>query len=161
MMLASVSCKTKIMKIVTLLLAIVLNLFFSVTSFSQQSEETMIRKLEDAEREAILKGDTTQLYILMSKKIVVQNPENNIVGFRQIMDRIRGGKINYSSFERRIDNIALLNGIAVVMGLETLIPQGTTQNAGKTVKRRFTNVWTKENDAWKLSARQATIVSIN
>lgn len=136
-------------------------LFSAIYSFPQQSEEALIRKLEDHEREAILKSDTTQLASLMSKKIGVQNPENAIVGFRQIIDRIKSGKINYSLFERRIDNITFSNGIAVVMGLETLIPQGATQNAGKTVQRRFTNVWTKENDSWKLTARQATIVSIN
>lgn len=149
------------MKTVILLLSIISNLSISTISFSQEIDEQLIRRLEDAEREAILKSDTMQLTKLMSKNIVVQNPENAIVGFRQIMDRIKGGKINYSVFERRIDNIAFMNGIAVVMGLETLTPQGDTKNVGKTVKRRFTNVWTKENDVWKLTARQATIVSIN
>lgn len=146
------------MKVVTLF-AVIFSCFFSATSFSQQSDESVIRKLEEKEREAILKSDTTQLSGLMSRKIVVQNPENTIVGFQQIIARIRAGKINYSSFERRIDNIAFVNGIAVVMGLETLIPLGNTQNAGKTVTRRFTNIWTKESGGWKLTARQATIVS--
>ena len=47
------------------------------------------------------------------------------------------------------------------MGKEVLVPQGSSQNAGKTITRRFTNIWMKEKDAWKLVARQATIVSIN
>jgi hypothetical protein len=149
------------MKIVTLFAIIAFNLFLPVKSYSQQSTEALIRSLEDAERQAILKSDTTQLANLMSKKIIVQNPENAIVGFWQIMDRIKSGKINYSTFERRIDSVALLNDIAVVMGMETLVPQGDTQSAGKTVKRRFTNVWTNENHRWKLTARQATIVSVN
>jgi ketosteroid isomerase-like protein len=136
-------------------------LCLSVNAFSQQSEVALIRRLEDVEREAILKGDTTQLYKLMSKKIVVQNPENAIVGFPQIMDRIKKGKINYSVFERKIDNIAFVNNIAIVMGLETVMLKSDTQNAGKSIKRRFTNIWTKENDDWKLTARQATIVSGN
>jgi ketosteroid isomerase-like protein len=130
-------------------------------TFAQQSDDTIIRTLEEKEREAILKSDTLQLSNLMSKQIVVQNPENAIVGFRQIMDRIKSGKIDYSAFERRIDNIAFVNSIAIVMGLETLIPQGNTKDAGKTVKRRFTNVWTKEKDGWKLTARQATVISVN
>lgn len=149
------------MKFTTLFLLPLFFFFFSVNSFSQQQDEALIRKLEDMEREAILKGDTTLLSELMSKKIVVQNPENAIVGFQQIMDRIKKGKINYASFERRIDNIAFMNGMAVVMGLETLVPQADTQHAGKTVTRRFTNIWTKENGNWKLTARQATIISIN
>lgn len=97
----------------------------------------------------------------MSKKIIVQNPENAIVGYRQILDRINRGKINYSTFERKIDSVTFINGIAVVMGMETLVPQGDTQGAGKNVKRRFTNIWTKEKHGWKLTARQATIVSVN
>jgi len=136
-------------------------LVWSVSSFSQSSDEALVRKLEEQERQAILKKDTVQLAHLMSKKIVVQNPENAIVGFQQIIGRSKSGKINYSFFERQIDKITFVNGIAVVMGLETLIPQGTSQNAGKTVQRRFTNVWTKERGGWKLTARQATIVAIN
>jgi hypothetical protein len=132
----------------------------AIHSFSQQSDEALIRNLDDQERQAIMKSDTILLSKLMSRKIVVQNPENAIVGFRQIMERVKGGKINYSSFERRIDNLAFINGMAVVMGLETVVPQGATDNAGKTIQRRFTNVWTKEDNTWKLSARQATIVSI-
>lgn len=149
------------MKYATLLLLPAFLFLFSVNSFAQQQDDDLIRKLEDKEREAILKSDTTLLAELMSKNIVVQNPENAIVGFQQIMNRVRAGKINYASFERRIDNIAFVNSIAVVMGLETLVPQADTQHAGKTVKRRFTNIWTKENGSWKLTARQATIISIN
>jgi ketosteroid isomerase-like protein len=134
--------------------------FLSITTFAQQLNEDLIRKLDDAEREAIFKGDTLQLSRLMSSKIVVQNPENTIVGFQKIMDRIKSGKINYSTFERRIDNIAIVNNIAIIMGLETVVPQGNTKNAGKTVQRRFTNIWTQEADGWKLTARQATIISI-
>ena len=147
--------------ILKLLLAIAFNLSLSTQSFAQSSDEYLIRKLEGLERAAILKSDTVLLAKLLSKKIVVQNPENTIVGYRQIMDRIKNGKINYSVFERRIDHIAFMNGMAVVMGLETIIPQGETLHAGKTVQRRFTNVWTREHNEWKLSARQATIITIN
>ncbi len=71
-------------------------------SLAQESDETVIRRLENEEREAILKGDTMKLSRLMSFKIVVQNPENAIVGFKQIIDRVKTGKINYASFERLI-----------------------------------------------------------
>ncbi len=136
-------------------------LLLSISSSAQHADDSLLRRLEDREREAILKGDTTALSQLMSSRIVVQNPENSIVGYRQIMDRVKAGKINYSNFERNIENIAFIGTIAVVMGVETLVPQGATKNAGKTITRRFTNIWMKEKDIWKLTARQATIVSIN
>ena len=139
-----------------------ISFYFSINNFSfaQQSNEAIIRKLENLEREAILKGDTNMLYQLMSQKIVVQNPENTIVGFRQILDRIKAGKINYTSFERHIEKITYFKNAIVVMGRELLVPQGSTQNAGKKITRRFTNTWMKEKNIWKLSARQATIISI-
>ena len=143
------------------LLTFVISLFLVVNSSAQQSDESTIRKLEEAEKHAIQKRDTAKLSNLMSRKIVVQNPENVVVGFRQIMNRIRDGRIDYSSFQRTIENIAFVNNIAIVMGQETLVPKGATKNAGSTVTRRFTNIWTKENDVWKLTARQATIISIN
>jgi hypothetical protein len=153
------SYKTITMKCKTLFLVMIL--FFSVDSFAQKNDEALIRKLEEKEREAILKSDTSALSELMSMKIIVQNPESVIVGFQQIMERIRKGKINYASFERRIDSVSFVNGMAVVMGLEILMPQAVSQNAGKTVNRRFTNIWTRENGTWKLTVRQATIISIN
>jgi len=134
--------------------------FFANYSLAQHPDESTIRKLEDQERSAIFRGDTVMLAQLMSRKIIVQNPENAIVNYRQIIDRVKAGKINYSSFERNIENISFIENISVVMGMETLVPQGASQNAGKTIKRRFTNVWMKENNAWKLTARQATIISI-
>ena len=128
------------------LLLIALVVLISNFSLAQQSDKAIIRQLENAEREAILKGDTTVLLQLISSQIVVQNPENAIVGFTKIMDRVKAGKINYYSFERNIEKIAFVDNIAIVMGLEILIPQGTSQNAGKTVKRRFTNIWMKQKD---------------
>jgi hypothetical protein len=149
------------MKKIRFLLLIIFHLLINNFSSAQQSHEAVIRRLENAEREAILKGDTTILYQLMSSRIVVQNPENAIVGFRQIINRVKTGKINYASFERLIEKITFIDNTSIVMGKEVLIPQGSTQNAGKNITRRFTNIWMKEKDVWKLIARQATIVAIN
>ena len=149
------------MKKVILLVLITFQVMISNFSSAQSAQERVIRQLENAEREAILQKDTTLLSQLMSSKIVVQNPENAIVGFRQIMQRVKSGKINYASFERQIEKVTFIGNTAIVMGKEILIPQGSTQNAGKTITRRFTNLWMKEKDSWKLTARQATIVSID
>jgi hypothetical protein len=143
------------------MLLITFHVLISNFSLAQLSDETVIRRLENAEREAILKGDTTRLYQLMSFQIVVQNPENAIVGFRQVIDRVKTGKINYASFERLIEKVTFIGSTSIVMGKEVLIPQGSSPNVGKTITRRFTNIWMKEKNIWKLTARQATIVSIN
>ena len=128
--------------------------------FAQQSDEATLRKLENSEREAILKSDTVTLTKLMSPRVVVQNPENAIVKFSQIMGRVKSGKINYASFDRVIEHISIIENIAIVMGEEIIVPQGVTANAGKTVTRRFTNIWMRDKEDWRLTARQATIVSV-
>ena len=96
----------------------------------------------------------------MSVNIVVQNPENTIVGFRQIIDRVKSGKINYALFKRHIDKITFIGKSAIVMGKEIIIHRGKNDNS-KRIIRRFSNVWLKEQRTWKLSARQATIVRPN
>jgi hypothetical protein len=59
--------------------------------FVQHKDEETVRQLDNEERLAILGQDTLKLAVLMSPDIVVHNPENTIVHFRQIMDRIRLG----------------------------------------------------------------------
>jgi hypothetical protein len=49
---------------------------------------------------------------------------------------LKKGKSVTLLFERGVDNIAFLNGIAVVMGQEALIPRGETKNAGSNVTKR-------------------------
>ena len=46
------------------------------------------------------------------------------------------------------------------MGHDIVKPQGDMQNAGKTVTRRFTDIWMKDETGWLLTARQATIISV-
>ena len=143
------------------ILLITFCLLIHLLSLAQHPDEATIRNLDNAEREAIFKGDTNKLYQLLSLKIVVHNPENAIVGFRQLIERIKGGKINYVSFERFIEKISFFNNTSIVMGKEILVPRVSATNAGKTITRRFTNVWMKEKGKWKLTARQATIISID
>ena len=128
--------------------------------YSQQSEEAELRSIENSEREALLKGDTAMLLKLLSPKVVVNNPENTIITFEQIKERIRSGKIDYSSLERVIENLSFVENIAIVMGKEIIMPQGAAKNAGKTVTRRFTNIWMKTEGVWKLIARQSTTISV-
>ena len=127
----------------------------------QPSLVAEIRNLENTEREALLNGDTTMLLKLLSPHVLVNNPENNIVTFEQIKERIRSGKIDYSSLDRIIENISFVENIAIVMGNEIVTSKGATSNAVKTVIRRFTNIWMKTEAGWKLTARQATIIAVH
>jgi hypothetical protein len=43
------------------------------------------------------------------------------------------------------------------MGEEIVHPIGNTSNAGKLVRRRFTDIWKNIDGVWKLTIRQATV----
>jgi len=64
------------------------------------------------------------------------------------------------AFERNIEKITFNENVAIVMGGETIKPQGQQINAGKTVSRRFTHVWLYKNNQWSIIARQATNIKV-
>ncbi len=111
-----------------------------------------IRRLEEMERTAISNGDTATLFRLWSAEYVVNNPNNMIMNAAQIKGYMQKGGMDHSAFTRNIEKITFMKDIAVVMGSEAA-PVG---NTGKTVTRRYTNVWIKSDTSWQLCARQAT-----
>ncbi|NML36780.1 nuclear transport factor 2 family protein [Chitinophaga sp. G-6-1-13] len=122
--------------------------------------EKEIRRLEQQEVVAIQKADTTTLLQIWSKDFVVNNPYGQIVTLPQILAFIREGKIDYTSFERIIERVTIVDNIAITMGKEIVIPEKATQHADKKVTRQYTDVWMKTKDGWREVARQATIVNI-
>ena len=128
---------------------------------SQDPRETEIRRLENLERESVLKTDSTALFDkLWSPRMVVNTPANVVGTVEGTKQLLRTGALKYLSFERTIEKITFNDELAIVMGGETIKPQGTQPNAGKTVYRRFTNVWKYSANSWSIVARQATIIKV-
>ena len=130
------------------------------TTYSQIPAEMEIRKVEDAQREAFLKKDTATLFKLFSPDFVVNAPTNKITTLRELMQLMQQGAVDMEAFERITEKVTFHNNIAIAMGNETLHPAGNMPNAGKTVKRRYTNIWMKNKGGWQLVARQSTIISV-
>lgn len=137
-----------------------LAIFFFTATYAQSTAEMEIRKLEDAQREAFQKKDTATLFKLFSPNFVVNAPTNKITTLQELMLLMRQGAVDMENFERITEKVTFNNNIAIAMGNETLHPTGKMPNAGKTVKRRYTNIWMKNNESWQLAARQSTIVSV-
>ena len=117
--------------------------------------EQEIRKLDLAHAEAILKRDVDALNKLLAREVVTNHPTNKVVNERDgIFELIRNGTINYSSFERVPETFLFYKNMVIVMGRETLV----MAKDGKTVNRRYTNIWMKQNGKWLLNIRHAHIV---
>jgi len=128
---------------------------------SQDPRETEIRRLENLERESVLKFDSATLFgKIWSPKMVVNTPANVVGTVEGTKALLRSGNLNYLSFERNIEKITFYDNVAIVMGGEKIKPQGKQMNAGKIVSRRFTNVWMYSNNSWSIIARQATIIKV-
>ena len=134
---------------------------FSNPVVAQDAREAEIRRLENLEREAVLKSDSMLLFNkLWSPNMVVNTPANVAGTVEGTKAQLRSGNLNYLSFERNIEKISFNDNVAVVMGEEKIKPQGKQMNAGKLVTRRFINVWLYSNKNWSIIARQATIIKI-
>lgn len=123
------------------------------------ADEKTIRSLEEQERKAVLEEDVPALERLWSDQFIVNNPQNEISADRSVvLDRVRRGLIRYSQFERRIESIRFNGDIAIVMGSETVVRKGDTASAPQAVHRRFTNIWKKSGQTWRMIARHANVV---
>jgi ketosteroid isomerase-like protein len=128
------------------------------------SDEDLIRSLDDQERTAALKRDLTALERLWSDQFTVNAPNNQVViGKRAVLDTfVHSGVIDFSSFERKIEFMCVEGDFAIIMGLETLVPNIDAPTAGlvagQPLRRRFTNIWKRDAAGWRLFARHASVI---
>jgi len=138
-------------------------IFCSATSIAGQSAkqkgaiEQEIRKLDLAHADAILRGDLAALDKLWTTDFKVNNPFNEV----DKADRIRTGAVTYSSFIREPESILVHGDTVIVMGREIVVPKGNSPDAGKTINRRYTNIWMKRKEKWRLIARHASVICQN
>ena len=126
---------------------------------AQDSLEALIRRLDQAEAQGLLRRDTAALRRIWASDFTVNNPRNTISrGSEAVIALIRTGMIDYSSFVRDIETILFHGDAVIVMGAETLTPANKAPLAGQTVRRRFTHFWMRRNGEWRLTARHANAI---
>ena len=130
----------------------------AVGGAQSRSSEDEIRRLEQLEVRAIIARDADTLRTLWDEAYIVNNPDGVIVESksdptdRPVMARAR------MSMTRSPEKITFRGDFAIAMGSETVVPGEGEPRAGQTVKRRYTNIWMKQADRWKLVARHANVV---
>jgi hypothetical protein len=142
-----------------LIFALLFLLIFFCT-YAQNVAESTIRKLDNEQKEAYFRRDTVTLLKLFSPHVIINGFANKFETLQDVLNRIRQEGNDLVYYDRIIEKIIFANNTAIVMGNETIKPGGIAVNAGKTVKRRFTNIWIPNKKSWQLVARQSTIVSI-
>jgi hypothetical protein len=128
-----------------------INAAFAQTEKEKESLEIEVRKMDQAQAEANLKGDTAAINKFWPADFIINNQFNQVDNG----ERIRKGIVTYASFVRNIEVVKIHGNTAIVMGNETVVPKGTSPDAGKTWHRRYTNIWMKMNGRWWMVARHA------
>ena len=111
--------------------------------------------------EAFAAQDVEAVAALCAKDLVVNTPANRVARLEAVLGFFKAGRMNYESAEETIEAVDARGDQVVIMGVEVVTPRDTAANAGKTVRRRFTDVWRREpHGRWRLTIRQATITSV-
>jgi hypothetical protein len=112
-----------------------------VRAHSTSAEQT-VRAQDDRELVAALNRDVSALEALWSEQFTVNAPNNQVVvGRQQNLDTfVRGGVINFSSFERTIEFVRVDGDFAVIMGLETVVPRADAPPLHKHLEARGRHV---------------------
>jgi ketosteroid isomerase-like protein len=112
--------------------------------------------------EAFAAQDLAAVSELFAKDLIVNTPTNRVARRQQVLGFFKARRMNYESADVTIEALDARDDQVVIMGEEVVKPRDTAANAGKTVSRRFTDVWRRESDGkWRLTIRQATIISVN
>lgn len=107
---------------------------------------------------ALIADDRAAFAAAMADDLVVNNPQNRISVHGATLGRSAAGQISYTRYDRTIEHAGLRGDMVLLMGDERVVPKaGPT--AGTEVRRRFTDLWRRDGDRWRLTARQATIVA--
>ena len=115
-----------------------------------------ISRLEQACVQAILTQDTATLKKLWAVDFMVNAPINKVVIGGQVK-MVAAGVIKYSSFVLENEQTMVKGDLVITMGKETVVTLGSNYPvAGKTVHRRYTQAWQKQNGNWICIARQAS-----
>jgi hypothetical protein len=149
----------KLILFATVVIFVATNLVSGQSVKQNDALEEEIRKLEQAQVNALLKNDLAAMERNWAKDYTVNNPFSQAV--RASEGPIRAGTLTYSSFIREVEKVLFHEKTVIVMGKETIVPSGTSADAGKTINCRFTNVWMKKNGKWLLTARHASVICQN
>ena len=142
-----------------LIIILVCVLQFQYLLAQEASAEADIRKLEEQERQAVLKKDTAALRKIWDRHLIVNAPSNRIViSGTDAVARPVITQMSYASFTREIEQILVRGDVVFSMGSEIVVPAEGTPNAGREIKRRYTNIWMRQSGVWTLVARHASII---
>jgi len=114
-----------------------------------------ITSLEDEANQAFLDRDIGRLEELFSDELVVNSPINLINDKKKILQLLEDRAIGHVSSTIRHEFMRRDGDLVIVMGSDAVQNSPTE----RVLRRRFTNVWRREGDRWRLYVRHANVIA--
>jgi ketosteroid isomerase-like protein len=114
-----------------------------------------IAAVEEEANEAFLSRDLDRLDRLFSDDLLVNSPINVINDKKQLLRLLRTGVIGHVSTTVEHELIRRDGDLVVVMGSDAVKNSADEP----TLARRFTNIWRREGDRWRLYIRHANVIA--
>ena len=136
-----------------------LSVFYG-TAFAQSNIDKVVKELDQKNANAVSHADTAALMQLLAPEFTINRTTGTITSGRaETMQLMRHGMVAYDSFAIKTEMVIVQGPtLAVSMGSEVVVSGGNRELKGQVIRRRFTHVWVKEDDSWKLFARHANNV---
>lgn len=128
-----------------------------------QPTEANLRAADAEQMRIIVEEDAKAQQEFMHPNYMLNAPSNDVKRKAQVVDMLGRGEMASESFTRKVEAVALTGNVGVVMGDETVKPSPKSNLGrlypGRTLHRRFTNIFLWEDGKWRFLARQASVVS--
>ena len=124
----------------------------SATDTDWKSE---IAALEHAANDAFVARDLARLDQLFSDALIVNSPINVVSDKRKVLDLLGRRIIGHVSSTIEHEVMRRDGDLVVVMGADAV----RNSESEPLLRRRFTNVWRREGDHWRLFVRHANVIA--
>ena len=130
-----------------------------MTEIDPQQIEDQVRDAEQREARARAACDLPALDSLWSDQMLINATENLLFNKEQFLNRLRSGRLRYTSFTRLTIQVRVLSEhVAVTTGSEAVIP-AAGPDAAMAVFCSYMDVWAREDGVWRLAARHVAVMT--
>lgn len=144
-------------------LAVLSGALLAMSPANTLPSEASLRAADAEQMRIIIQADANAQQQFMHPNYIINAPANVVRHKDEVVAELVRGGMATETFERIIEGTALTGSVGVVMGREVVKPSPMSNLGklypGRTLQRRFTNVFLWEGTKWRFLARHASIVA--
>ncbi len=135
----------------------VLGLVAAAPLHAESQLDQEIKQMEQAEAEALLKGNVDALTKMWADGYMASVPGGRVRTRQEMVQAVRSEALKYTTLVREPQQIGDYGDTVVVIGREKVVTLGKDRTPGEPVTRQYLNVWVKHDGRWRLVATQSVV----